>query len=258
MIKNILLAEDDRGTALLVKTQLENKGYHVYTAPNGIEALKILSTQSVDLIITDVVMPKMDGVDLYAAVKKDPKKTNIPIIIVTDKAVFKESFASLGVSNFVEKSSDINALLKKIVDIQNYSEEIKKFHKILICGKNDIVLRQITAALNGKNYLVTVAKNSDDLIPKALTIKPHAIVMDVLFQDEASSHELIRALRCFSSLGQAKIITYVYFPEDLGIDVDAVESVKEAMEQCKAAGSDQYIGRFNQAFFLDKLTALGI
>src|SRR5580698_9139353 len=100
MIKNILLAEDDRGTALLVKTQLEAKGYKVYTAGNGIEALKILSSQSIDLIITDVIMPKMDGVDLYAAVKNDPKKNHLPIIIVTDKDVFKKSFSSLGVSNF--------------------------------------------------------------------------------------------------------------------------------------------------------------
>jgi len=258
MIKNILLAEDDRGTALVVKTQLEAKGYFVFTAANGLEALKILSFQAVDLIITDVVMPKMDGVDLYAAVKKDPKTTNIPIIIVTDKAVFKESFASLGVSNFVEKSTDISTLLKKITEIQNYYEDIKKFHKVLVIGKHDIVTKQIIAALNGKNYLITVTRSADDFMSKALTIKPHAIVLDVLFQENAASHELVHAIRCFSSLGQTKIITYAFFPEDLGIDVDAVESVKEAMEQCKQAGSDQYIGRFNQAFFLEKLTALGI
>src|SRR5438876_12383075 len=112
MIKNILLAEDDRVTSLLVKTQLTTKGYFVYTAANGIEALKILSSQSIDLIITDVVMPQMDGVDLYEAVKKDPKTTDIPIIIVTDKAIFRESFASLGVSNFVEKTTNINVLLE--------------------------------------------------------------------------------------------------------------------------------------------------
>jgi CheY-like chemotaxis protein len=258
MIKNILLAEDDRSTALLVKARLEAKGYIVYTAANGIEALKILSSQTIDLIITDVVMPKMDGVDLYVAVKKDPAKTNIPIIIITDNIVFKESFANLGVSNFVEKSSDINVLLEKINSIEKLRDSFKEFHKILIAGKHDIVLKQISHALEGRNYLVTIARNSDEIMSKALTTKPHAIVLDVLFQDDASAPELIRALRGFSSLGQAKIITYAFFPEDLGMDVEAVESVKTAMTQCSQAGSDQYIGRFNQGFFLEKLSALGI
>lgn len=258
MIKNILLAEDDRGTALLVKTQLEIKGYSVYTALNGIEALKILSSAAIDLIITDVVMPKMDGVDLYAAVKKDPEKSHIPIIIVTDKEVFKESFASLGISNFVEKTTDIKILLAKIATIEQYTDEIKKFPKILISGNHKIVLEQITAALKGLKYLSISAQNSGEIISKALTIKPDVIVLDVLFQDNISAHELIRALRCFSFLGHTKIITYAFFPEDLGIDVEAVESVKVAMSLCSQAGADQYIGRFNQRFFLEKLNDLGI
>ena len=181
MIKNILLAEDDRGTALVVRTQLESKGYWVYTASNGIEALKILSSNSIDLIITDVVMPKMDGVDLYEALKKNPKTAEIPIIIVTDKAIFKESFASLGVSNFVEKTTDINVLLAKIATIQKNIEEVKKYPKILISGAHRIVLEQMTNALKGMKYLAIPAHTSTDIISKALTIKPHVIVLDVLF-----------------------------------------------------------------------------
>jgi len=258
MIKHILLAEDDRATALMVKTQLEAKGYLVYTAINGIEALKILALRSVDLIITDVVMPEMDGVDLYEAVKNDPHTNHIPIIIVTDKAVFKESFATLGISNFVEKTTDINALLEKIATIEKYTDDIKKIPKILVSSSHKIVLEQISNTLKGMKYLTVIAHSSDDIISKALTIKPHVIVLDVLFQDHVSAHELIRALRCFSFLGQTKIITYAFFPEDLGIDVEGVESVRESMKLCTQAGADQYIGRFNQRFFLEKLNAMGI
>ena len=258
MIKNILLAEDDRGTALLVKTQLESKGYWVYIASNGIEALKILSNQSIDLLITDVVMPKMDGVDLYEAVKKDPKTANIPIIIVTDKAIFKESFASLGVANFVEKTTNINILLEKIQNIQKEDDEAKKYPKILVSGSQKVVVDQMVAVLKGKRYLVLSANTSNEILSKALTMTPHVVIMDVLFQDSISTPELIRALRCFHCLGNTKIITYAYFPEDLGIDVDAIKAVEEAMASCSQAGSDQYIGRFNQGFLLEKLQALGI
>lgn len=258
MITRILLAEDDRGTALLVKTQLENKGYSVFTAGNGLEALKILSSQSIDLLITDVVMPKMDGVDLYAAVKKDPKTCNIPIIIVTDKAVFKESFTSLGVSNFVEKSSDVNVLFEKIKTIEGTGSKSKSFPKILINSNENAVVEQIKNALTGMDYLILTAKSSDAILSNAITTKPNAIVLDVLFHDTASAPELIRAIRCFSSLAQTKIITYAFFPEELGINVDSVEALKIAMAQCTDAGADLYIGRFNQAFFLEKLYALGI
>lgn len=258
MIKNILLAEDDRGTALLVKTQLEKKGYWVYTASNGIEALKVLASSPVDLLITDVVMPKMDGVDLYEAVKKDPKTENLPIIIVTDKAIFKESFTSLGVSNFVEKTTDISKLLEKILTIQKHEDEVKKYPKILVTGSHKAVLDQMLAALKGLRYLAIPAHTSEDIMSKALTMTPHVIVMDVLFQDNASTHELIRALRCFNFLSQTKIITYAFFPEELGMDVEAVESVKIAMAQCSQAGADKYIGRFNQGFFVEKLSGLGI
>jgi response regulator RpfG family c-di-GMP phosphodiesterase len=203
-------------------------------------------------------MPKMDGVDLYEAVKKDPATTNIPIIIVTDKAMFKESFATLGVSHFVEKSTDISILLQKITSIQNSNGQLKKFPKILISGNHPNILEQMTAVLKKMNYLAIPGYSSDDIISKALTMKPHVIVLDVMFQDNVSAHELIRALRCFTYLGQTKIITYAYFPEDLGIDVEGIESMKESMKLCSEAGCDLYIGRFNQGFFMEKLTSLGI
>ena len=258
MLRNILLAEDDRVTALMVKTQLEAKGYWVHTAADGIEALKVLSSKSIDLIITDVVMPRMDGVDLYEAIKKNPQTADLPIIIVTDKAVFKESFESLGVSNFVEKTSNISVLLEKIISIQKYNEEKQKYPKILVTGSHRIVLDQMTHALSGMKYQCVSAHSSDEIMSKTLSLTPKAVVLDVLFQDRVSAPELIRSLRCFNFLRNTKVVTYAYFPEDLGMNVEAVKSVEEAMEQCAQAGSDQYIGRFNQGFFLEKLIALGI
>jgi len=257
MIKNILLAEDDRGTALMVKTQLEIRGFRVCTAANGIEALKVLSSQSIDLIITDVVMPQMDGVDLYEAVKKDPLKSNIPIIIITDKAMYKEAFSTLGVSYFVEKASHINTLLEKIASVDKNINSEKKFSKVLISGYTP-VLEQMNSVLKKMLCLSIPARSSEEILSKAITSKPHLIVLDVLFQDNASAPELIRALRCFNFLNQTKIMTYAYFPEDLGMDVEAIESVKEAMTECTEAGSDLYIGRFNQGFFQEKLASMGI
>lgn len=259
MIKTILLAEDDRGTALMVRTQLESKGYIVKTAANGVEAIKILEQIKPDLIITDVVMPIMDGVDLYRTLKKSPLTDKIPIIIVTDKAVFKESFQSLGVMNFVEKTTDITQLLNKIQSIEKIELESTNYRKIIINSSQHNILTQMQSLLQGMKYLVSSAHQTDEIISKSLVMVPDVIVLDVLFQDQmASSPEIIKALRTFSTLKNSKIITYAYFPENLGMDVDAVHSVELAMNACYEAGANKYIGRFNQGAFLEYMATLHI
>ncbi len=258
MIRHILLAEDDRATLILVKTQLEKKGYLVYPAANGIEALKVLGGRTVDLIITDVIMPKMDGVDLYAAVKRNPATANIPIIIVTDKEVFIKSFTSLGVSHFVAKSSDITQLLDRIKHVDKAAQEALKYHKILLTGNHQVVLDQMNEALKGHHYLTAAVSTTQEILAQALAMTPHAILIDVSFQDNGASHEIISALRCFSSLQLTKIITYAYFSDELGMDVEGVLAMEHAIERCQEAGTDKYIGRFNQAFFLERMMELGI
>ena len=253
MIKNILLAEDDRGTALVVSKQLESKGYRVFTAANGIEALKLLGGNPIDLLITDVVMPKMDGVDLYAAVKKNPATEKLPIIIVTDKQIFRESFSALGVSSFVEKTTDISQLVERITNIEKSSQETQPYRKIILSSNHTVVVDQMNNALQGMKYLIAVARSSDEILSKSLIMVPHVLVLDVLFQDKASAHEIILALRSFGALKNTKIITYAYFPENLGIDVDAVHTVEIAMKLCSDAGANEYIGRFNQGFLLERL-----
>lgn len=259
MIKNILLVEDDRGTTLLAKNHLKSKGYLVHTAINGLEALKILASYPIDLIITDVVMPEMDGVDLYEAVKKDPLTSSIPVIISTDKKVFKESFATLGVSNFIEKTSNLDILVEKINYVEHDVEKIKRFSKILVTGNQPIALERMEVALNGVQYLAATARTSSEIMAKALAMVPKAIFIDVLFQDSIPSHELIKALRCFNSVANTKIITYSFFiPEDIGLDAATVEKLETAINLCSKAGSGEYMGRFVQKSFLQKINNMGI
>ena len=78
--KNILLAEDVLTTAMLEKNVLESVGYSVVIARDGQEALKTASQERFDLVITDVLMPKMDGFELTNRLKKDKYYKNVPII----------------------------------------------------------------------------------------------------------------------------------------------------------------------------------
>jgi CheY-like chemotaxis protein len=259
VIKNILLAEDDRGTALVVKRQLESKGYNVFTAGNGIEALNVLSSSSVDLIITDVVMPQMDGVDLYEHVKNDPNTASIPIIIVTDKQIYQECFSALGVTNFISKPTIFGELLEKIKYIGDGLSQVKRYPKILISGYRSEAMEKMKEVLKQRKCLVISATTTSDILIKSLFMEPGIVFIDILFRDNVPANEIIKALRCFGHLSGLKIITYAYFfPEELGTDVNILGSMEDMIGLCKQAGADDYIGRLNKSILTERLTALEI
>ncbi|MBF0569899.1 MAG: response regulator [Candidatus Omnitrophica bacterium] len=259
MIRNILLAEDERGIALLVKTQLERHGYVVHTAQDGLEALEVLRKELIDLLVTDVVMPRMDGVDLYLEIKKEKRTASLPIIIVTDKEVFKESFSALGVDHFLPKTSDIDSLLGKIRTIERQAVNNKDYHKVLVCGENDEILGQMQALLRERGCLVTTAKTTLDIVSKALQMTPHLIVIDVALKGHVSAKELIRSLKCYDFLHRSQIVAFSHFlPDQLGGSVGLIEGLEDEIKGCLEAGARKYIGRFNRVTFLDQLQEFGI
>ena len=117
MIKTILLAEDDRGTALLVKTQLERNNYKVLVAYNGLEALAIIRSEKVDLLITDVVMPEMDGPALVEKVKLD--RPDIKVLFISGYAEmgFRQQAKESGALQFLAKPFSLKQLAGKVKDM---------------------------------------------------------------------------------------------------------------------------------------------
>lgn len=258
-IKNILLAEDERGTALLVKRELERQGFSVTVAGNGREALDIINSRKVDLLITDVVMPEMDGVDLYLALKNDKITETLPIIIITDKEMFQNSFSALGVDHFVDKASNIDMLIKKIGQIGILGKAGKQYRKILICGSRSDVVQQMSALLQGRESLVASVNDPVDVVPRAFQMKPNIILLDLLLEGSVRTQEVIRSLRCYDILKDSAILTYVYFtPEAIGQSQGAMDLIGDQINACQEAGATRYLGRFNRATFLDSLKEYGV
>src|SRR5690606_28299593 len=83
--KSILIVEDEKEIHAFLNELLEDK-FKIFSAFNGVEALKILQTDEPDLIISDVMMPEMDGIDFCYKVKSDIKTCHIPIIMLTAKS----------------------------------------------------------------------------------------------------------------------------------------------------------------------------
>ena len=112
MKKKILIVEDEEPLRLLYEEELKEEGYDVLTACNGKEALLRVDTEKPDLIILDIVMPVMDGMEaLGRIVGKDRK---IPIILNTSYPEYRQDFMSWAADDYVVKSADLGELKVKI------------------------------------------------------------------------------------------------------------------------------------------------
>jgi len=113
--RKILLVEDEESLRLLYKEELETDGYEVLTAPNGKEALRQLDKGKPDLIILDIVMPVMDGMEALEQIMG--RERSIPIIIHTSYPGYREDFMSWAADAYVSKSSDLGELKKRVKEL---------------------------------------------------------------------------------------------------------------------------------------------
>jgi two-component system, sensor histidine kinase and response regulator len=124
---NILIVEDSPTQTKLLRLILEENDYIVYAAPNGIEALECVRHKKPDLIITDIVMPEMDGFALCKALKSDPGLRLIPIMLLTSLSDPEDVIKGLqaGADNFLTKPYEDTFLVSCIQNIFE-NQELRK------------------------------------------------------------------------------------------------------------------------------------
>src|SRR5215470_6857316 len=88
--KTIMVVDDNPDIITIVKTILEGKGYNVLSASSGAELLNLLKNQKPDLIILDIMMPEMDGLEVLTRLKGMADTTSIPIILLTAKVQYED------------------------------------------------------------------------------------------------------------------------------------------------------------------------
>ncbi len=251
MPKKILIADDEPTVVALARQKLHAEGYIVETARNGKEAWDIIQSMPIDLIVTDVVMPVMDGVDLYKEIKKSPRFSGIPIVIITDNRIFRESFQTLGVEHFLPKPLDAEKLLHKVEYVFTCADLERKNKQVLLLGANPEVNKSMAGILQEQGCVVGVALDPIEFVTNCLILTPRAILIDVLLKGDVPAREVIRALRCFSRLRGMEVLIFTQFsPEDIG-SMQGIEELRQAKNDCMEAGASKYIGRFTPTTFWD-------
>jgi len=121
-MKNVLIVEDSKAIRTMIRVSLEEAGdFFAVEAGNGFEALKTLPTRPFDLIITDINMPDINGLELIGYVKSNPAYKDIPLIIVsTEKSeADKKRGIALGAKGYVEKpfkKEELMAIVTRVLE----------------------------------------------------------------------------------------------------------------------------------------------
>jgi len=116
----VLIVEDVPDILRLLEETLKFKGYRAVTAVNGQEALEIIKRSRPSLVITDIMMPKLDGFGLVHRLRIDPETRNIPVIFLTATYVALEDKAfalNIGVTRFIEKPVNFERFLETIKEL---------------------------------------------------------------------------------------------------------------------------------------------
>jgi len=122
--KNILVVDDSTTNIVLLEAILDEKGYKIYTALNVKEAYSIIAKHHPDLILLDLLMPKISGFDFLKEIKKNKNTKDTPVIIVSALADEEniERILNMGAVDFVKKPIDLQYLVNKVESLLHKQE----------------------------------------------------------------------------------------------------------------------------------------
>lgn len=156
---NILLAEDNFDLCYLIVSELKRNNYNVDYAHDGATAVNLLETKHYDMLITDIMMPKVDGFELVSYARTISK--NMPILIITAKAAQEDKYKgfNLGTDDYMVKPIDIDELILRVGALLRRAKIISE-QKLVVGGAvldyqtNTVVLDGVCSTLPQKEFQI--------------------------------------------------------------------------------------------------------
>lgn len=116
----VLLAEDDRFLRKAAETALKRQGFTVLPAVDGEEALRMARAEAPDIVLLDLIMPKLQGFEVLRALKADPATTKIPVIILSNlgqESDVKQAMEAGAAGYFVKANLSLQDLVKRVGEV---------------------------------------------------------------------------------------------------------------------------------------------
>jgi len=173
MEKTILLVDDEFEITDIQNRYLSQAGYTVFVAHDGVEGLELFKNKSIDLIITDIMMPNVDGYEFIARLRES--KNNTPVIMLTAKDTLADKIVGLdsGADDYIVKPFEFDELLARIRVLmrRNYglaTNVIQVDDVVLDISKKQVFRNGQNIGLTGKEYEVLeyLMKNKESILSR--------------------------------------------------------------------------------------------
>jgi len=150
--KNILVVEDDRALAGVLEYNLSSEGFNVTCAMDGQDALNQARTKSPDLVLLDVMIPLVDGVQVCRQLRSEPSTMNTPIIMLTAKGEETDQVVgfSVGADDYVTKPFSVRVLLERVKALLRRNERKGEGNDMISVGSIAIDRVKHRALLDGR------------------------------------------------------------------------------------------------------------
>ncbi len=193
MAKEKILISDDSPTIVeILKFALMNEGYEVVTASDGIEAIDQTYAENPDIILLDILMPKMNGYQVCRLLKGDVLTASIPVIMLTGQDQPKDKFWGLqtGADRYIIKDFESNELFDAISELLKTTEKTRSQRKSgplktsmdnILFRINDLLDKKLfqTTILNEINRIARTYENSEEIIREILALLQKVVDYDV-------------------------------------------------------------------------------
>ena len=239
--KKILLIDDEIDLQQLIKVVLSSKGYNVTTADNGLDGLEKLEAANPDLILLDMNMPKMGGVEFYQKICDAWSRPKYPVLILTARANMEEFFKGMDVDGFMAKPFEIDDLLAEVQRIiQKRSTGTVKAPKtrdanqpanVCVAEADAQTCNKIGAALLSAGYVVHLVHSGTEAIEHIFSIVPEIAVISFALND-IPGDAVIAKLKKMPKTQDVKFILYAE---------DTPEKAIVAQEMSKKEGIDRFV-----------------
>lgn len=178
--KKVLIVDDEEHIRELIKFNLKKEGYDIEVAINGVEALNIIREIKFDLILLDLMLPEIDGLEICKEIRRNEETSDIPVMMITAKG---EEFdkvlgLELGADDYITKPFSIRELMARVKALLRRSnvkkeENIIKFGDVVVNFKTREVIKgtqNVELTLKEFELLKLLIKNKDNILTRELLL----------------------------------------------------------------------------------------
>lgn len=216
--KRILIIDDEVDLIQMISFQFKAKGFDVQTSGDGVEALAKVHDFKPDLIILDMNMPRMGGIEFYSKICGTNGRPIYPVLVLTARANVQNMFKDLDIDGFMIKPFDIDQLVHEAEMIikkksqsaaQNKDKTLKDLRRICIVDDDKKVFNQLSGIFLEDNYTIIPAKSGAEAIERMVKDVPDLALVHLGLADIAGDIVILRLSQMAKTM-DVKFILYTY------------------------------------------------